>query len=314
MESSASLTRSEALRAPHLVAFRAMAAVNEIQLYADDPVHARVMAAGAITEVRRIEAKYSRYRADSVVSRINAAAGGPAVAIDEETAKLLDYAEACYRQSRGRFDPTSGVLRRAWRFEAGAPIPTANELDPLLAKIGWHRVERKAGTIRLPIAGMEIDFGGFGKEYAVDRAALALREAGARNAVVNLAGDLAVLGPQADGSPWRIGVRHPRRADAAIATIPVSSGALATSGDYERFVEVEGVRHCHVLDPRTGRSARGFQSVTVHAHSCLVAGSACTIAMLTGRDEGLAWLESLSLPYLAVLEDGIVVDRFRESR
>jgi len=302
------------MRAPHLVAFRAMAAVNEIQVYASDPAEARAMAAAAIAEVRRVEAKYSRYQPQSVVSRINAAAGSAPVAIDEETAKLLDYAEACYRQSRGRFDPTSGVLRRAWRFEPGAAAPSANELDPLLAKIGWHRVERTARTIRLPIAGMEIDFGGFGKEYAVDRAALALREAGAQSAIVNLAGDLAAIGPQPGGSPWRIGVRHPRRDDAAIATIPVSSGAIATSGDYERFVEVDGVRHCHVLDPRTGRSARGFQSVTVHAPSCLVAGSASTIAMLMGRDAGLEWLESLSLPYLAVLEDGLVVDRFRESR
>ncbi|HUI99102.1 MAG TPA: FAD:protein FMN transferase [Usitatibacter sp.] len=287
-----------------------MASVNEVQVYSTDASRARSMAALAIAEVRRIEAKYSRYRAESVVSRINAAAGGAPVAIDEETAKLLDYAEACFRQSRGRFDPTSGVLRRAWRFEPGAAIPTPAELAPLLDRIGWHRVERGPGTLRLTRAGMELDFGGFGKEYAVDRAALVLREAGARSAIVNLAGDLAVLGPHPDGSPWRIGVRHPRRPDAVIATIPVSSGAIATSGDYERFLEVDGVRHCHLLDPRTGRSARGFQSVTVHAASCLLAGSASTIAMLMGRDAGLRWLEGLGLPYLAVLEDGLVVDRF----
>lgn len=299
---------------PHLVAFRAMAAVNEVHVFAADPVDARAMAGAAIAEVRRIEAKYSRYRPESVVSRINAAAGGAPVAIDQETVKLLDYAEACFRQSRGRFDPTSGILRRAWRFEPGAPVPSAKELAPLLHRVGWHRVERTPETVRLPIAGMEIDFGGFGKEYAVDRAALVLREAGATSAMVNLAGDLAVIGPHPDGSPWRIGVRHPRKADAAIATIALSSGAIATSGDYERFVEVDGVRHCHVLDPRTGRSARGFQSVTVHAPSCLLAGSASTIAMLMGRDAGLEWLESLTLPYLAVLEDGLVVDRFRDSR
>jgi thiamine biosynthesis lipoprotein len=93
--------------------------------------------------------------------------------------------------------------------------------------------------------------------------------------------------------------------------MPVHAGAVATSGDYERFMEVDGVRHCHILDPRTGRSARGFQSVTVHAPSCLVAGSASTIAMLLGRDEGLAWLEGLGLPYFVVLEDGLIVDRFR---
>ncbi len=290
-----------------------MASLNEIQLYAADAREARSMAALAIAEVRRIEAKYSRYRAQSVVSRINAAAGGAPVAIDEETGKLLDYAEACFHQSRGRFDPTSGVLRRAWRFERGAGLPSSGQLAPLLDRIGWHRVERGPGTLRLARAGMELDFGGFGKEYAVDRAALLLREAGANSAIVNLAGDLAVVGPHPDGSPWRIGVRHPRRADAAIATLAVSSGAIATSGDYERFLEVDGVRHCHVLDPRTGRSARGFQSVTVHAASCLLAGSASTIAMLMGRDAGLEWLEGLGLPYLAVLEDGLLVDRLRGS-
>jgi thiamine biosynthesis lipoprotein len=288
-----------------------MAALNEIQLHASDRGHAQNAAAAAIGEVRRIEAKYSRYRPESVVSRINAQAGGAPVAIDAETAKLLDYAEACFRQSRGRFDPTSGILRRAWRFEPGAAVPTAAQLAPLLAAIGWHRVERRLDTVRLPAAGMELDFGGFGKEYAVDRAALVLREAGIASGIVNLAGDLAVIGPRPGGSPWQIGIQHPRKPGFAIATLPVSRGALATSGDYERFVEVDGVRHCHVLDPRTGRSARGFQSVTVHAPSCLVAGSASTIAMLMGRDEGLAWLEGLELPYFVVLEDGLIVDRFQ---
>lgn len=310
MESSASLAPSRAVAAPHHFAFRAMAAVNEVQVYAPDVSAARSLAALAIAEVRRIEAKYSRYRAESIVSRINAAAGGAPVAIDAETAKLLDYVDACFRQSRGRFDPTSGVLRRAWRFEPGAPIPAPRELAPLLAAIGWHRVERTADTVRLPKAGMELDFGGFGKEYAVDRAATVLREAGAESAIVNLAGDLAVLGARPDGSPWRIGVRHPRNDALAIATLPVASGAIATSGDYERYVEVDGERHCHVLDPRTGRPARGFQSVTVHAASCLVAGSASTIAMLFGRDAGLGWLEALGVPYFAVLEDGLIVDRF----
>src|SRR5204862_2754512 len=134
---------------------------------------------------------------------------------------------------------------------------------------------------------------------AVDRAALVLREAGVESAIVNLAGDLVVLGPQPGGEPWSVGIRHPRRDDAVIARLPVHSGAIATSGDYERFVEVDGVRHCHILNPRTGRSARGFQSVSVHASSCLVAGSATTIAMLKGREEGLAWLGSLGLAFLA---------------
>ena len=287
----------------HRFTFRAMAAENEIQVHADGPALAQSAANAAIAEIQRIESKYSRYRADSVVSRINAAAGADAVEVDEETARLLDFADECYRQSDGAFDPTSGVLRRAWDFGRGR-VPADFELAPLLALIGWQQVERERRSVRLPRAGMELDFGGFGKEYAVDRAAAVLREHGVAGAFVNLAGDLAILGEQTGGVPWRVGVRHPRRDGELIAALPVASGAVATSGDYERFVEVDGVRHCHVLDPRNGRSARGFQSVTVHATSCVVAGSASTIAMLKGAEAGLSWLRTLGLLFFCVLEDG----------
>jgi thiamine biosynthesis lipoprotein len=284
-----------------------MAAENEIQVHGEEEVAARA-AGEAIAEVLRIEAKYSRYRPDSVVSRINAAAGS-AIEIDAETRGLLAYADACFLQSAGLFDATSGVLRRAWRFDQRR-VPDDAEIAPLLRLVGWGRVDLGEASVRLPEGGMELDFGGFGKEYAVDRAAAVLREAGVESALVNLAGDLTILGPQPDGSAWRVGIRHPRRDGELIATLPVSSGALATSGDYERFIEVNGVRHCHVLDPRTGRSARGFQSVTVHAPSCLVAGSASTIAMLKGRDGGLTWLRDLGLPHFCVLDDGSIVDAF----
>lgn len=291
----------------HRFPFRAMAADNEVQVHGDEELAVRA-AGAAIAEVLRIEARYSRYRPESVVSRINAAAGS-SVGIDAETRGLLAYADACFLQSGGLFDATSGVLRRAWRFDEGR-VPDDAEIAPLLRLIGWGRVDLGEASVRLPDRGMELDFGGFGKEYAVDRAAAVLREAGVESALVNLAGDVMILGPQPDGSAWRVGIRHPRRDGELVATLPVSSGALATSGDYERFTEVNGVRHCHVLDPRTGRSARGFQSVTVHAQSCLVAGSASTIAMLKGRDGGLAWLRDLGLAHFCVLEDGSIVDAF----
>jgi len=279
-----------------------------VQVHGDSEAQASAAAHAAIAEVQRIEAKYSRYRTDSVVSRVNAAAGGPPVAIDDETRALLAFADAAYRNSDGLFDATSGVLRRAWDFHV-ARVPTEAELRPHLARIGWSRVELDVTGVRLPEAGMELDFGGFGKEYAVDRAVAVLLAHGATSAMVNLAGDLAITGAQPGGAPWRVGVRHPRRDEAVIATLPVASGALATSGDYERFIEVGGERHCHVLDPRTGRSARGFQSVTVLAPSCLVAGSATTIAMLKGATAGREWLEMLGLPHLCVLEDGQALDR-----
>jgi thiamine biosynthesis lipoprotein len=293
----------------HRFTFRAMAAENEVQVHADDAPFAARAANAAIAEVQRIEAKYSRYRDDTVVSRINAQAGAAPVAVDDETLALLAFADACFKQSGGLFDATSGVLRRAWNFRE-ARVPPQAELDALLPLVGWDKVEIAGHEVRLSRAGMQLDFGGFGKEYAVDRAARVLLDLGVACAMVSLAGDLAILGPQPGGAPWRVGIKHPRKEDMLLATLPVSSGAIATSGDYERFIEVGGVRHCHILDPRTGRSARGLQAVTVHAPSCLVAGSATTIAMLKGRDEGLAWLDALGVAHLAVADGGTVVHRF----
>lgn len=297
----------------HRFAFRAMAADNEVQVHADDAALARAAAQRAIDEVRRIEAKYSRYRDDSLLARINAAAGGEPVPIDHETRALLDYADMCWRQSGGLFDVTSGVLRRAWNFDV-ARVPAEAELAPLLALVGWPRVERDGERIRLPAAGMELDFGGLGKEYAVDRALAEVAALGIDSALVNLAGDLAILGPQPGDVPWRVGIRHPREPGSLAARLDVSSGAMATSGDYERFVEVDGVRHCHLLDPRTGRAARGLRSVTVQGPSCLVAGSAATIAMLLGEEGGLRWLEGLGLPSYAIRADGGVADRLTPVR
>jgi FAD:protein FMN transferase len=282
----------------HRVAFAAMAADNEIQLFAKDLESAERAAQLAIDEVKRIEAKYSRYQPDSIVSQINAAAGGAAVTVDDETAALIQFAASCFKQSDGLFDITSGVLRRAWDFRTEV-IPKQAVIAKVLDRIGWGRVEWSPQRIRLPIQGMELDFGGFGKEYAADRAANACLEAGIQHGFVNLAGDIRIIGPQPDGSPWRIGIRHPRRDDATIATVTLSSGALATSGDYERFFEIDGKRYCHILNPKTGWPVRHWQSVSILAPACVAAGSYCTIAMLL---EGRARksLERDGVQYLAI--------------
>ena len=279
--------------------FRAMACDNVIELYAPTKALADEAANAAMREVKRIEAKYSRYLADSVVSRINRAAGISTVDIDAETAQLLAYADACHDQSDGLFDITAGVLRRAWNFNAAQP-PSPEMLAPLLPLIGWQHVVRSAGQVSLAKPGMEIDFGGFGKEYAADRAAAVLLSFGLRHAFVSLGGDVVVTGPHANGAPWQLGIRHPRIENALIATLPIASGAIATSGDYERFLEFEGRRYSHILNPRTGESVQGFQSVTAFAPTCLVAGSITTMAMLKGEREGKVWLNNSGCQFLAV--------------
>lgn len=285
-------------------AFRAMACDNQLQLYAESQAQAERAAQAAEAEVRRIEQRYSRYRDDSVLSQINRSAGVRPVAVDAETAALLDYAAACHEHSDGLFDVTSGVLRRAWDFKAGR-LPRQADIDAILPMVGWGKLQWRRPELHLPIAGMELDFGGVGKEYAADRAAAVCREHGIVAGLVNLGGDIHVLGPQADGSPWLVGIRQPR-SDGMLTAIPMLQGALATSGDYERYFELDGRRFCHILNPFTGWPAQGMQSVSVLADSCLVAGSASTIAMLKGMPQGGEFLDELGLPNLRVDDQGRV--------
>lgn len=210
-------------------AFKAMGSPCEIQLFAASHAEMERIAGIAIAEVGRLEARYSRFRSDSFLSEINrVAARGGSISVDEETAGLLNYAATCYHESDGLFDITSGILRRAWRFDRGA-LPDRAQIQSLLDKVGWHRLRWVPPVLEFPLPGMEIDFGGVVKEYAVDRAATLCYEAGARSGHVNLGGDIKVIGPRPDGGPWRIGIRHPRRPGALIQTVSLHRGGLASS-------------------------------------------------------------------------------------
>jgi thiamine biosynthesis lipoprotein len=289
-------------------AFRAMGSPCLIRVagLSCDLGHAQRAIVAAQAEIVRIEARYSRYRADSVVSRINASAGKRHyVKLDDETAGLLQFAARLHAESGGLFDITSGVLRRAWDFKA-ARCPTPESLARALSLVGWEGVELDGKQVRLKRAGMELDFGGFGKEYAADRAATLLREAGLRHGYVNLGGDLRLIGPMPDGAPWRIGIAHPRRSGQLISSIDVGVGALATSGDYERYFEKDGHRYCHILNPRTGQPVRYWQSVSVLAPACLAAGALTTVAMLM-EEKAPAFLTAQGVSWMAVNPSGDLV-------
>jgi thiamine biosynthesis lipoprotein len=289
----------------HVAHFAAMGTMCEIQLFAASQDQGRELAERAIADVQRLEARYSRYRDDSELSAINrVAAAGGSIEVDAETAALLDYADTCHRQSDGLFDISSGLLRQAWRFGSGQ-LPDAAQVEALRTRIGWQRVRWQSPRLAFTTPGMELDFGGIVKEYAVDRAAALLAQAGVRHGLINLGGDLRIVGPQPDGAAWRIGIRHPRDAEATLATLELQGGALASSGDYERCIVVDGVRYGHILNPHTGWPVRTLAAVSVLAPHCVVAGSAATIAMLKEAD-GPAWLQEMQLPCLWVTVDGEV--------
>jgi len=280
-------------------AFKAMGTPCDIQLFTRTQAEADQAATQVIADVQRLEARYSRYKDDSFLSEINRiAAKGKAITVDEETANLLNYAHTCYQQSDGLFDITSGILRRAWRFDTGE-LPEQSLIDNLLPYVGWRKVSWQRPELAFSVPGMEIDFGGIVKEYAVDRAASLCYAQGIRHGVINLGGDIKVIGPRADNTPWRVGIRHPRTHNAVVDTICLNAGALASSGDYERCIVINGVRYGHVLNPLTGWPVRHLAAVSVLGDFCVVAGSAATIAMLK-EEQGPSWLAELSLPHLWV--------------
>jgi FAD:protein FMN transferase len=262
------------------VCFVAMASPCELLLETADTDAAREVGRRAAQEAWRIETQFSRYRPESIVSVINRSQGH-AVAVDRETAALIDYAAQCHALSQGRFDITSGVLRRCWTFDGSDRIPEPAAVAALLPLIGFEKIRWQSPRITLP-AGMEIDFGGIGKEYAVDRVLtlVAARFPGA--ALVNFGGDLAANRAPGTG-PWQVGVERPDTEREARLLLELSRGGLATSGDTHRFLLRDGVRYGHILDPRSGWPVRDTpRSVTVAAASCVEAGMLATFAMLQG--------------------------------
>ena len=264
--------------------FMAMACRCEVLIETDEELIAHRAVEIAAQCAWRIEAKFSRYRNDNIVHRINTANGAP-VKVDDETAKLLDSAETLTRMSDGRFDITSGVLRQAWTFDGGDRVPSQSILDELLRYVGWDKVRWQHPVLWMQ-PGMQIDFGGIGKEYAVDTAARLIEsQLGAISCVVNFGGDLVVSHPRRDGAPWRVGIEAAAASGSAHGLIALHQGALATSGDSRRFVLANGQRYSHILDARTGWPVPGAaRSVTVAASTCTQAGALSTLAILQGAN------------------------------
>ncbi|MDP2228886.1 MAG: FAD:protein FMN transferase [Moraxellaceae bacterium] len=266
--------------------FTAMASPCEILLDHDDFPAAAAQVEAAAREAFRIEEKFSRYRQDNLLYRINTA-NGATLTVDEETARLLDFAAQLHALSDGGFDITSGVLRRAWRFDGSDRVPDVASVQALLPLVGWHKVRWENPQLTLP-AGMEIDLGGIGKEYAVDRVFNLVSGMTDAALLVNFGGDLRARGPRRDGSAWQVGLESPQHGEGdarPVETLPLVNGALATSGDARRFLLKDGIRYSHILDPASGWPVQGGpRSATVLAADCVQAGMLATLTLLAGPE------------------------------
>ncbi len=282
--------------------FSTMGCPCALHVEACDKAIAQRAYAATQDEVDRLDRKYSHYRADSLLAGLQDKVDEP-IPVDDETANLLDFAAELNRQSDGLFDITAGKLTRLWDAQ-NHRVPAQKEIDSALRVTGWHRIEWQRPNFRVTTEGMHLDFGGLVKEYAADRCAQACRDAGVTAGVVDLGGDLALIGPHENGEPWVVGIKAPRAEGKASARIELPRGGLATSGDYERALIVGGKRYSHIVDPRSGYPIESFASVSVVAETCLVAGAAATLAMLLGVERGKSWLHELGLPHLCIETNG----------
>lgn len=271
--------------------FQAMASPCELLIETKEESLAYSLTKLAFEEALRIEHKFSRYRQDNIIYKINNS-HGKKIIVDEETALLLDYADQCFQISDGFFDVTSGVLREAWKFDGSDNVPGSKKVKSILPRIGWQKVNWQRPDFTLP-DGMEIDLGGIGKEYAVDRTAMLIRAHTQESVLINYGGDLYATKPKKDDSGWIIGIEKPNlktpqtgetKLDNSVKEFQLKQGGIATSGDVYRFLFKNGIRYSHILDPHTGWPIKGApHSATVVAESCIEAGILATLAMLNGK-------------------------------
>jgi len=261
--------------------FRAMASPCEIHIELDSRQTCLKLMRLAMDEALRIEHAFSRYRDDNIIWSINNSAGKPVV-VDDEMARMLDFADHCHGISEGLFDITSGVLRELWHFDGSGNVPDERAVAALLPRIGWQKVNWSRPEFLLP-EGMQIDLGGIGKEYAVDRSLTLLRQHTDAAVLVNYGGDLHASGPPQATGAWQVGVDAASTDGISTISIQLHRGALTTSGDAHRYLLRGEKRYSHVLNPQTGwpvSDAPG--SVTVAGNSCVEAGVLSTLAMLKG--------------------------------
>jgi thiamine biosynthesis lipoprotein len=266
-----------------------------IVLYARDADSARRLSDAAFTRIAELDARLSDYRDDSELMQLCAKAGGPATGVSDDLLRVLDAALGFSRQTDGAFDVTVGPVSRLWRrARAAGAIPDPTELDAAQRLVGYRHVELsfERRTVRLKKRGMMLDLGGIGKGYAVDAALAALRERGAPAALVSLGGDIAAGDPPPGKAGWEIAIAPlGPSGPASVSSRILRNAGISTSGDAEQFLERDGVRHSHVVDPSTGAARTGRRGVTVVARSATSSDALSTAVAVMGADRGLRLID-----------------------
>lgn len=268
----------------------------DITMVASDSITANTYIDDAVAEIKRIETLISSWNPDSQTSLINKNSGIKPVVVDQELIDLILRAIQISKITNGAFDISYASVDKVWRYDGTMTHkPTSEEIRNSIAKIGYKNilVDKDAKTVFLKLEGMKIGFGAIGKGYAADKTRKLLIGKGVKAGIINASGDLTTWGKQPDGKDWMVGITNPLNKDHVFSWFPIIDAAVATSGNYEKFVEFDGVKYSHIIDPRTGYPSTGLTSVTIFAKSAELCDALATSVFITGVEVGLDMINQL---------------------
>ena len=279
----------------------------EISVVAEDESWANKCIQEAVAEIRRIEKLFTTFDESSQTNLINRNAGIEPVKVDKEMFDLIERSKKISAITQGSFDITYGSIdKKLWNFDQSmTSLPDPITAKQLVRLINYQNVllDEKEGTVFLKEKGMRIGFGGIGKGYAAERAKELLQKKGVESGVVNAAGDLTAWGFQANGKPWTIGIAHPEATKHAFSSLNITNTSVATSGNYEKFILIDGKKYSHTIDPKTGLPVSGIKSVTIISPNAEIADAMATPVMVMGIKVGMDMINQINGLACIIIDD-----------
>lgn len=291
---------------PYKRTLKLMGSRFDITVVAKDPVEANEYIDLAVNEITRIEQLISSWDSNSQTSEVNRNAGLRPVKVDAELFDLIQRAIGISKLTDGAFDVSYASMDKIWKFDGSMTVmPSTDSIKASVSKVGYQNIvlDKESSTVFSKLKGMKIGFGAIGKGYAADKAKNLLISKGVVSGIINASGDMNTWGKQPDGSEWKVAITNPMDKNKVFALLPITNGAVVTSGNYEKYVTFNDVRYTHIIDPRSGYPATGIISVTVFAPKAELADALATSVFVMGIEVGLNRINQLPKVECIIIDD-----------
>ena len=291
---------------PYKRTLKLMGSRFDITVVANDSIQANKYIDTAVTEISRIENLISSWDDNSQTSEINRNAGIKPVKVDKELFDLIERAIGISKLTDGAFDISYASMDKIWKFDGSmTKMPSKEEIIASVEKVGYQNIvlDKMDSTVFLKLEGMKIGFGAIGKGYAADKAKSLLISKGVPSGIINASGDMNTWGKQPNGNEWKVAITNPMDKNKVFALLPITNGAVVTSGNYEKYVNFNDKRYTHIIDPRTGYPSSGIISVTVFAPKAELADALATSVFVMGKEAGLDRINQLPKIECIIIDD-----------